>query len=261
MNVRRADLSDLGAVQRINADAYTQAYQTICGFVPKPAFEDYRPRIDRGEVWILERDGQPIGIAVHPGTGQVVVADSNASQISLFNISSPGTPAAVTVDVGPNAPAIDPTRNITAVAEGGSDKVVIVDLATNQILGRISGTALPTGAMYDPDSDRFLVTSSTTNNVYSFHVDPSTGTYSAPVGYAVGFNPTSLDYNYRTSTLVTGNAMSQTLSVLDFLSGKVKAVIPLSLSQQFAVAIDPKTNRAVVVDQNNNRVLILPLPR
>jgi ribosomal protein S18 acetylase RimI-like enzyme len=64
MNVRRADLSDLGAVQRINAEAYTQAYQTICGFVPKPASEDYRPRIDRGEVWILERDGQPIGIAV-----------------------------------------------------------------------------------------------------------------------------------------------------------------------------------------------------
>ena len=204
---------------------------------------------------------KPIGIAVHPGTGQVVVADSNASQISLFNIATPGTPTTVTVDVGPNAPAIDPTRNIAAVAEGGSDKVVIVDLATSQILSRISGTALPTGAMYDPSSDNFLVTSSTTNNVYSFHVDPSTGVYSAPVGYAVGFNPTSLDYNYRTSTLVTGNAMSQNLSVLDFLSGKVKAVIPLSISQQFAVAIDPKTNYAVVVDQNNNRVLILPLPR
>jgi len=64
MNVRRADSSDLGAVQRISAEAYTPAYQAICGFVPKPAFEDYRPRIDRGEVWIMERDGQPIGIAI-----------------------------------------------------------------------------------------------------------------------------------------------------------------------------------------------------
>jgi DNA-binding beta-propeller fold protein YncE len=165
------------------------------------------------------------------------------------------------VDVGPNAPAIDPTRNIAAVAEGASDKVVIIDLPSKQILSRITGTAFPTGAIYDPDSDAFLVTSSTTNNVYSFHVDPSKGQYGAPVGYSVGFSPTSLDYNYRTSTLITGNALSQTLSVMDFLTGKVKAVIPISLSQQFAVAIDPATNRAVIADQNNNRILIVPLPR
>jgi DNA-binding beta-propeller fold protein YncE len=35
----------------------------------------------------------------------------------------------------------------------------------------------------------------------------------------------------------------------------------LPVSQQFAVAIDPATNRAFVVDQNNNRVLVVPLPR
>ncbi|MCU1241254.1 MAG: hypothetical protein JWO71_1980 [Candidatus Acidoferrum typicum] len=203
----------------------------------------------------------PIGVAVHPGTGQVVVADSTASLVSVFDIASPGTPATITVDVGPNAPAIDPTRNIAAIAEGASDRVVIIDLPSKQILNRITGTAFPTGAIYDPDSDAFLVTSSTTNNVYSFHVDPAKGLYASPIGYSVGFNPTSLDYNYRTSTLVTGNALSQTLSVMDFLTGKVKAVIPISVSQQFAIAIDPATNRAVVVDQNNNRILIVPLPR
>ena len=40
-----------------------------------------------------------------------------------------------------------------------------------------------------------------------------------------------------------------------------KAIIPLPVSQQFAVAIDPVTNRALVVDQNNNRVIVVPLPR
>jgi len=204
---------------------------------------------------------KPIGIAVHPGSGLVVVADSNASQLSLFDIASPATPSTLAVDVGPSAPAIDPTRNIAAVAEAGSDKVVIVDLGAKQILSRITGTALPTGAIYDPDTDNFLVASSTTNNIYSFHVDPASGLYSAPVGFSVGFNPTSLDYNYRTSTLVTGNALSQTLSVMDYLSGKVKAIIPISVSQQFGVAIDAATNRAVVVDQNNDRILIVPLPR
>jgi ribosomal protein S18 acetylase RimI-like enzyme len=62
--VRRADLSDLGAVQRISADAYAPVYQAVCGFIPKPAFEDYRPRIDRGEVWLFEIDGRPIGVAI-----------------------------------------------------------------------------------------------------------------------------------------------------------------------------------------------------
>jgi DNA-binding beta-propeller fold protein YncE len=51
------------------------------------------------------------------------------------------------------------------------------------------------------------------------------------------------------------------MSVMDFPNKTVKAIIPLSVSQQFGVAIDPTTNRAVVVDQNNNRLLIFQLPR
>jgi hypothetical protein len=48
---------------------------------------------------------------------------------------------------------------------------------------------------------------------------------------------------------------------MDFQSKTVKAIIPLFVSQQFGVAIDPVRNRALVVDQANNRVLIVPLPR
>ncbi len=33
-----------------------------------------------------------------------------------------------------------------------------------------------------------------------------------------------------------------------------------SQSQQFSVAVDPKLNLAVVVDKNNSRVLLIPLP-
>ena len=167
-----------------------------------------------------------------------MVADSNSSQVSFFDISSPGTPSTLTVDAGPEAVAIDPTRNIAAVAEGASSTVVIVDLSTSQILSRVTGFALPTGAIYDPDSDTYSVTFN-----------------------RVGINPTSIDYNYRSSTLVTANTSSQTLSVMDFLTKTIKAIIPLAVSQQFAVAIDPMTNRAFVVDQNNNRVIVVPLPR
>ena len=63
-NIRRAGRADLAVVQQISADAYTPAYMAALGYIPKPAEEDYGPRIDRGEVWILNSDGRDVGIAV-----------------------------------------------------------------------------------------------------------------------------------------------------------------------------------------------------
>ena len=36
----------------------------VLGTVPKPATEDYRTRIEKGEVWLLEIGGEPTGIAI-----------------------------------------------------------------------------------------------------------------------------------------------------------------------------------------------------
>ena len=99
-------------------------------------------------------------------------------------------------------------------------------------------------------------------------IDPNT-LVQTPV--RVGINPTALDYDFQTSTLVTSNLSSHTLSVLDYvcppstgnpacLSPRVRAVLGLGGSQQFSVAIDPKLNLAVVADQANNRILLVPLP-
>jgi len=61
---RRADPGDKEAIQRISADAYVPAYMAILGTIPKPATEDYGPRIEKGQVWILEVEGEPTGVAV-----------------------------------------------------------------------------------------------------------------------------------------------------------------------------------------------------
>src|SRR5215469_15004483 len=62
--MRRASLDDVNAVRRISADAYIPAYITVLGTIPKPATEDYGPRIEKGQVWILEVEGEPTGVAV-----------------------------------------------------------------------------------------------------------------------------------------------------------------------------------------------------
>jgi ribosomal protein S18 acetylase RimI-like enzyme len=62
--IRLANHSDVAVVQQISADAYIPAYTMVPGTIPKPATENYEPRIKKGEVWILEVGGDPTGIAI-----------------------------------------------------------------------------------------------------------------------------------------------------------------------------------------------------
>jgi ribosomal protein S18 acetylase RimI-like enzyme len=76
--IRRAVPGDVDMVQRVSADAYIPAYMSVLGTIPKPATEDYRPRIERGEVWILEIEGEPTGI---------VVLEGNAEHLLIYSIA------------------------------------------------------------------------------------------------------------------------------------------------------------------------------
>jgi ribosomal protein S18 acetylase RimI-like enzyme len=61
---RPANLVDKDAIQRISADAYIPAYMAVLGTIPRPATEDYGPRIEKGQVWVLEVEGEPTGVVV-----------------------------------------------------------------------------------------------------------------------------------------------------------------------------------------------------
>jgi ribosomal protein S18 acetylase RimI-like enzyme len=61
---RQANTVDKATIQQISADAYVPAYMAVLGTIPKPATEDYGIRIEKGEVWILEVEGEPTGVAV-----------------------------------------------------------------------------------------------------------------------------------------------------------------------------------------------------
>src|SRR4029079_1755885 len=39
-------------------------YEAAIGILPGPAVEDYRPRIERGEVWLLDENSEAVGLAV-----------------------------------------------------------------------------------------------------------------------------------------------------------------------------------------------------
>jgi YVTN family beta-propeller protein len=176
------------------------------------------------------------------------------------------------VDQNPISVAIDPepypTNTAVSLAAVGtssqSSTVEVIDLST-LIPQRLSGFQNPSGLIFDPLNQVFVVANSLNNNLVI--IDPITLVQTA---VRVGIAPTALDYDYQTSTLVTSNYASHTLAVLDYVcpptaagaacpNPQVQAVLNLGGSQQFSVAVDPKLNLAVVADQANNRVLLVPL--
>jgi len=62
--IRLATTTDRESTQRISVDAYTKAYLPVIGAIPKPALEDYTPRIEAGQVFVIEKSDQVSGVLV-----------------------------------------------------------------------------------------------------------------------------------------------------------------------------------------------------
>jgi DNA-binding beta-propeller fold protein YncE len=232
----------------------------------------------------------PTGVAFNQDTATAVVTSTNSGNlfstgsVSFVGVSRTTTATSTTiaatlggslsVDQDPVAVAVDPTLDFAAVATASSTSAVdIIDMTSESIVGRISGLANPSGVVFDPVNQVFLTVNSLLNNIDI--TNPATLTTTT---VSVGIAPTSVDYNFQTSSLVTLNAGSHTMSVLDYscppsialptcTNPQVRAVMGLGGAQTSsfvlgpnAVAIDPKLNLAVLVDPDNNRVLLVPLP-
>ena len=221
----------------------------------------------------------PAGVAIDQENALALVANTGSNTVSAVDLTPllsvpAGTVTASTVAVNqsPIAVAIDPDRgtnnrgeavvtslvlNGAAAPSGGLD---VVDLGVSPPSKNTSVTltsiqTTPTGIVFDPATTLFYATSSQGNTVTALNPDNGQ-TQTIPVGV----NPTSLAHNFQSSTILTVNALSNTISIIDSQTFKTRATLGISGSSQFAAAIHPLTNLAVIADQSNNRVLLLPLP-
>jgi hypothetical protein len=224
----------------------------------------------------------PVGVTIDQDRALALVANTGGNSISAIDLT-PMLPGAATVGPPvaqlvptsgpPTAIAVDPNRAVAVVTNiqnagttsitGGLDVINLVTTPPSKTTTASinSLTANPTGIVYDPAvSPALFYTASTQQNaLYAF--DPDSGTTSL---IRVGVNPFSIAYNYQTGTLVSVNSTSGTSSVIDAVNAPTFATretLGISSQSQFAVAIDSFTNTAVVVDQNNDRVLLLPMPK
>jgi DNA-binding beta-propeller fold protein YncE len=240
----------------------------------------------------------PTGVAIDQYSGLAIVTNTGSNSISsidLTSITSANTTPTVNtlgIDQQPVAVAIDPNRAAcgSATATGiGVAVITAVELNSGAATGALdtvdissavpiqcttvtaaSVTATPTGIVFDPAGQAtgtnstaapgttpgvFYATGSQGNVIYVFNPDTGTAT---PAN--VGINPTSLAVNYNTGTLLTVNSLSNTISVLDTQTLRTRTTMGIGGSSQFAAAIHPLTNIAVITDQTNNRLIIMPLP-
>ncbi len=229
----------------------------------------------------------PVGVAFNQDTSVSIIADSTSNDVSTATLTPPPAPTpanpdpkwtisnslGIPVDQDPIAVAVDPTLNYAAIATASTaSSVEFFNMQSLSAAGRASGLQNPSGVVFDPVNQVFLVANSLANNMDI--IDPSTF-IQTPI--RTGIAPMSLDYNFQTSTLVTANSASHTVSILDYVcppstgipacvGPKVRAVLGLGgtvtstpVLGPNAVAIDLKLNLLVIVDPDNNRILLVQL--
>jgi DNA-binding beta-propeller fold protein YncE len=253
-----------------------------------------------GTVSILDLDKQmqaakdvtvgtnPTGVAINQQTNLAVIANTGSGNVSAIDLTpltaNPvGTLTVlgpVGVDISPIAVAIDPDRGtnsrglavvsalqsngasspfgvLDAIDIGGATPVRSTSAASASFLG-----ATPTGVVFDPaaatsttNPGLFYSVSSQSNQVVEFNPDNGS-TRAIPVG----INPNSLAINVNTGSVLTVNAASNTISLIDAQTLQTKLTIGIGATGELAAAIHNQLNLAVIVDQANNRILLLPLP-
>jgi len=198
------------------------------------------------------------------------------------NVDPNPVAVAIEPEIDPSEPSLGGYAAVATASQNSSAEFLTMTLAGGggSVIDRASGLQLPTGIIFDPLNQQFLVTDSLENQLDI--IDPNTF---LSTSVRTGINPTSLDYNFQASTLVTVNGVSRSMSVLDYvcppaLNGGPSAcgaaapqvrevlgfggsMLPPTSSIQIApntMAIDPKLDVAVLADPDNNQILVIPLP-
>jgi YVTN family beta-propeller protein len=228
-----------------------------------------------------------LGVTIDQDNGLAAIANSTSNNVTFAQISTGplavSPTGTISVDLFPTAVAIDPVVNTQSPGIGEAAVTTASQSSTIEFLSvpsaatigqRVTGVQLPTDIIFDPLNQVFMAVDSLENEFDI--IDPITF-QQTPV--LVGINPTSLDYNFQASTLVTVNTASHTMSVVEYVcppppnglpatcpAAQVRAVLGIGGTQSLAfppiapqtVAMDPDLNLIVLVDPDNNRILLVP---
>jgi len=125
---------------------------------------------------------------------------------------------------------LDPATRRAYIAR--SDRVLVVDTASGQLLATVPGMNGAHGVALVPNWDRGFASNGRANSVSEFSLATLKPIRDLPIH---GENPDALVYDPRTRRLFVFNGRSHDASVLDVHSGKTLATIALPGKPEFAV--------------------------
>ena len=219
---------------------------------------------------------QPFGIAVSPDGLRIYVANMGDGTVTVIRkypaippVNIIGFQVIATVNVGkqPHAIAVSPDGQQVYVSCYGTDKVVVIDAATDKIAKSISVGHGPLGLTVNKYGKVFVANSG--DNTVS-EIDPASGTVTR--SFAVGAYPCALAMapdkpadGLIISPAVTGkdpatwvyvaNYKSNNVSVIDTATGTVASID--GVQAPIAVTMMPTKNDAYVLSPVGNRVYVL----
>ena len=236
----------------------------------------------------------PFAVGVNPLTHRAIVAYQSTNEAMVLDVSDTGgVPALTSVQViGGNSSlfstgakpgvAIDPKLNWAVATPGGSGIISMVDLGVDanpagvpngrapQVVADLAISTSVQGVGINPETHQALLTDPTSGLLTTFSlldnsvttvtlpaVPPATpGIFSEP-----GFGAAAVSPIENVGIAVSGTPSGSSAVVVDMENGVVLQTVNglgTSPSAQ-AVAVDPITNQAVVVDNANGTVAILSL--
>jgi YVTN family beta-propeller protein len=168
----------------------------------------------------------PFGVAYDNRSGDVFVANSGSSNVSVLYGNASTPIATVAVGAGPTGIAYDPDDNDVYVADNGSLQVSVISAVNLTVVATIPVGFQPYGVAVDPATGRVFVA-----NFGSGNVTVISDALQASIGsVSVGQGPYGVAVDNASGTLYVTNELSDNVSAVNTSTLDAEAAISISSS-------------------------------
>ena len=213
----------------------------------------------------------PTSLAADPNTNTIYVANLRSNSVSVINGSTDTVVKNIMVGNSPTSVAVNSNTEKIYVANRDSNTVSVIDGVTNNVVTNITVGNSPNDIAVDPQEGWIFVTNLRSNSVSVINGFTDT----VVKNIMVGNSPSSVAINQLLHILyIAGNSAIRMVDYVTSDNGgfdnKTKNTIPIGIWHQGScfntptteaslsiIAVDSKTNKIYLINQNSDTVSII----
>lgn len=198
--------------------------------------------------------GDPVGVAVSPDTATAYVSHRTACQLTVIQTHDARVVATVSLSMqrsgsGWNSAAVTPDGSLVYATDSASGYVLVIDSASNRVIGRIKSGKDPRSVVISPDGKTILVANAGSRSLSVIR----DGSERVDYHFRVGKKPIGVTFvPHRGWAYVTSYA-SNSLYLVNHNTGGVLAWS--GLRHPTGLAIDGPRNRLYIASQGTEQCL------